>query len=201
MSSEKKISDAEGVLSGVDGDLFDPARLRLPQNFADAIGVKKALLTVPVRKPNRQDFFRVHPGDDYRLQVAVIELKDDRETYLVDPSLCPEIPGEVTPKLLVTTITRQGVLALWPIRLPGEDGRLDNWNRSAMEAAELATKSWVRVVSNMSLGAYDVLLPDGKFPEPEWPDVDFRTILKIAFKDCFIQSLDHPVIRGLQGAI
>ena len=32
-------------------DPFDPARLRLSQEFAASLGIKKALLTVPVRKP------------------------------------------------------------------------------------------------------------------------------------------------------
>jgi hypothetical protein len=30
------------------------------------------------------------------------------------------------------------VLTLWPIRRPGEDGRVDQWNASALEAAEMA---------------------------------------------------------------
>jgi hypothetical protein len=38
------------------------AALRLDQSYADTVGVKKLLTTVPVRKPNRQDFVRVHPG-------------------------------------------------------------------------------------------------------------------------------------------
>jgi hypothetical protein len=187
--------------NGHDDDDFDLARLRLPQNFADVVGVKKALLTVPVRKPDRQDFVRVHPGEDYRITAAVIELRDDRKTYLVDPVLCSEIPGEVTPKLLLTTITRQGVLFLWPIRLPAEDGRLDEWSRSAFQATELAVKHWVRVAANMALGAYEVFQARGALPDPDWPDVDFQTIVRTAFKDQFIQSLDHPVIRRLRGGI
>jgi hypothetical protein len=46
---------------------FDPAALRLDQSFAEMVGVKKLLTTVPVRKPNRQDFVRVHPDPAYRL--------------------------------------------------------------------------------------------------------------------------------------
>jgi len=34
---------------------FDPSRLRLSQNFSETVGVKKALITVPVRKPNKQE--------------------------------------------------------------------------------------------------------------------------------------------------
>jgi predicted DNA-binding transcriptional regulator AlpA len=40
---------------------FDPAGLRLDQSYADTVGVKKLLTTLPVRKPNRHDFVRVHP--------------------------------------------------------------------------------------------------------------------------------------------
>src|SRR5262249_2757047 len=102
---------------------FNLSQLRLSQNFADAIGVKKALLTVPVRKPGRQDFVRVHPDSAFRIETAVIELKDENETYLVSPNLWSELPTELTPKILFTTINRQGVLFLWPVRLPGSDGK------------------------------------------------------------------------------
>jgi hypothetical protein len=182
-------------------DPFDPSRLRLSQNFAEMAGVKKALTTVPVRKPNRQDFIRVHPGEDYRLETTVIELKDERECYLVDPALCSELPGEITPKVLFTTINRQGVLSLWPIRLPGEDGRHDEWNRSALEAAQMAQSRWVRVVANMSLGAYEVYEATGALPDPVWPQLSFQKILEVAFKARLITNLDHPVIRRLRGEL
>jgi hypothetical protein len=63
-------------------DPFDPASLRLSEDFNASMGFKKALLTVPVRKPDKSWFVRTHPDPDYRLQTSVIELKEDRETYL-----------------------------------------------------------------------------------------------------------------------
>jgi hypothetical protein len=182
-------------------DAFDLAKLRLGQNFAEAIGVRKALLTVPVRKPDRQWFVRVHPDPAYRLDVAVLELKDERETYLVDPALLPELPGEVAPKILFTAINRQEVLFLWPVRLPNVDGRRDNWGNSALQAAQLAVNRWVRIASNMSLGAYDVFEASGEIPDPVWPVVDFKKLLEIGFHDRFIRTLDHPVIKKLRGAL
>jgi hypothetical protein len=138
-NSEPKITSSKPVSGSPPTEhQFDPSRLRLSQNFSESVGVKKALLTVPVRKPGRQDFVRTHPDDSFRLETAVIELKEDRETYLIDPELWHELPGEIVPKVLFTTINRQGVLSLWPIRLPREDGRHDEWNRSALEAADLA---------------------------------------------------------------
>src|SRR5262245_15819662 len=75
---------------------FDPASLRLSQDFAASLGVKKALLTVPVRKPDKAWFVRVHPDEAYRLQTAVIELKEDRggETHLVAKALWPDLAAE-----------------------------------------------------------------------------------------------------------
>ncbi len=53
--------------------------LRLDQSYADTVGVKKLLTTVPVRKPNRQDFVRVHPDPGYRLTpAAIIEVSSPR---------------------------------------------------------------------------------------------------------------------------
>jgi hypothetical protein len=123
-------------------DPFDPGTLRLSQSFGAAAGVKKALLTVPVRKPDKSWFVRVHPDESYRLQTAVIELKEDRETYLVVPALWPELATEATfrPKLLATAVNRQGVVFLWEANLPRSDGRVDEWTRTALEAVELSTR-------------------------------------------------------------
>ena len=156
---------------------------------------------MPVRKPDRQWFVRTHAAENMRLDTAVLELKEDRETYLVAPAMRHVLPGEVVPKALITAINRQGVLFLWPIRLPGEDGRHDEWNRSALEAARLASDQWIRVSANMSLGAYDTFVATGDLPEPEWPEMDLHEILKLAFRDRYIDSPDHPVVERLRGAL
>ena len=66
-------------------DPFDLASLRLNPSFLETAGVKKLLTTVPARRPSPQDFVRVHPSEEYRLDVPMIDLKDDREDYLVRP--------------------------------------------------------------------------------------------------------------------
>jgi len=184
-------------------DPFDPTRLRISSDFAAAVGVKKALLTVPVRKPDKASFVRVHPDETYRLQTCIIELKEEREIYLIDPGIRDEIATESTfgARAFFTAMTRQGVLFLWPCRLPGADGKIDEWSRSALEAANMAVGNWVRVQSNMALGAYEVFEASASIPEPKWPDVPFRDILAIAFKDRRIDSLDHPVLQRLRGEI
>jgi hypothetical protein len=184
-------------------DPFDPASLRLSQSYATATGVKKALLTVPVRKPDKSWFVRTHPSPAYRLETFVIELKDDRETYLVARELWPVLMTESTlsPRGLFTAVNRQGVVFLWPVRLPGADGKVDEWSRSAVEAAGMAETGWVRVQANLALGAYEVYRATGALPEPEWPTQSFPDLLRIAFKDRYIDSPDHPVLRKLRGEV
>jgi hypothetical protein len=185
-----------------DDDPFDPDRLRLSQDFATAVGVRKVLTTVPVRKPSREWFVRTHPDPAYWLRTAVLELKEDRETYLVAPELRPALTGEATfsPRLLITAVNRQGVLFLWPLKLPGPDGKLDTWNQSARDAADMARTQWVRVTANMSLGAYEVVT--ASYPvEPEWPALSMKEILKVAFRDKLISTLDHSVLRQLRGEV
>jgi hypothetical protein len=181
---------------------FDSAALRLSQSFADTVGVKKLLTTVPVRKPGRQDFVRVHPDPGYRLTpAATIEVKEDREVYLVTPKMAQVLPGEFSTVTLLTTINRQGVLHLWPVKLPGPDGKHNEWHRSAAEAAERAMKKWVRVTASMSLGAYEIFEASGDLPEPVWPDISFEEILKIGFRDHVVDSVDHPLVQRLQGVV
>ncbi|MFZ0355483.1 MAG: hypothetical protein WAM12_17595, partial [Pseudolabrys sp.] len=172
------------------------------QSFADTVGVKKHLVTVPVRKPNRQDFVRVHSHLEYRLTpAAIIEVKEDREVYLVTPNIARELAGEFTAATLFTTINRQGVLHLWPVKLPGPDGKHNEWHRSAAEAAELAMKGWIRVTANMSVGAYEVFEAIGDLPEPEWPEIPLPEILKIAFSDRIVDRTDHPLVQRLRGQV
>jgi hypothetical protein len=183
-------------------DPFDLARLRLSQDFLAAAGVKKVLTAVPVRKPSKEWFVRVHADGAYHLQTYVIELKEDNEVYLVDRPLWPQLAAESTfsPRALFPAVSRQDVLFVWPVRLPGPDGRLDDWNRSALEAAGLAQQKWVRVQANKALGAYEVFEAAADWGEPDWSAAPpLRDLLKVAFKGRLIDSLEHPVLRRLRG--
>ena len=180
-------------------DPLDLSRLRLSQDFRE-LAVTKALLTVPVRKPPKDCWFQTHPDKAYQVSTIVLEVKEENEIYLVDRDLWPELSQESTvcPKTLITTVNTVGVCFLWPIRLPGNDGRLDPWSRSALEAASLAKGQWIRMQSNRSLGAYEVSIAEFNKP-PAWPTASFADLIKLAFKDRVIDSLDHPIIKHLRG--
>jgi hypothetical protein len=183
-------------------DPFDPASLRLGSDYSQGLGVRKVISTVPNRKPNKSEWFRVRPGEEWRLQTAVLELEKgvERSTYLVAPSLWPDLSGEIAPALLLTCVNRANDLFIWRVKLPGADGRTNTWTESAMQIAAAAESTWCRMVSDVSNGIYTHFEPAVDLPEPKWPDLSFSEIIKLAFRGRMIDSLDHPILSELRGA-
>jgi hypothetical protein len=182
-------------------DPFDPAALRLGADYSEGLGVRKVITTVPNRKPNKSEWFRVRPGEEWQLQTAVLELEKgvERLTYLVSPSLRTELFGEVTPALLLTCVNRANDLFIWRIKLPGSDGRSNTWTDSALQIAKAAETTWCRMVADMANGIYTHYEPTAELPDPNWPELSFKEIVKLAFRGRMIDSLDHPVLQELRG--
>jgi hypothetical protein len=180
---------------------FDPASLRLSQDFAANLGVREILVSIPVDKPRGEWFCRVHPSDVYSLPTYVVELKADREVYLVDRTLWPALAGEPTfsPRAIYTAINRQGLLFLWPCRLPGSDGKSPDWITLPLEAVRQAKVGWTRFFWDAGQSRHRIVQAQADLGEPQWPDVSFSNLLKLGFKDRFINTLDHPVLRKLRG--
>ena len=173
--------------------------LRLSPDAASVAGTSEVLSHVPVRKPNRHEFFRTRPDAEYWFDTGVFEDKEERETFFVAPRMREALVGEIKPVLLVPTITRQGVLLLWPLKLPVEGQRHNGWMETARDAAELAKTAWVRLAADMGLGGYRIYQAEGELSEPEWPDRPFPEIMRIAFRDRIVDTENHPVVRRLRG--
>jgi hypothetical protein len=187
------------VDNAASSDPYDLAKLRINPENLEGNNVRKLITTIPVRKPGNQDFFRVRPEPAYRETLAFLELKDDRETYIVNLAEVPELQAECFIATLFTGITRTGVLFMWAVRVPAADGRVNNWHQSAAAAAQYAMTRWVRVKANMALGAYEIFEAESTIPDPTWPELSFGEIYRIAFKDRLINTSDHPVIKRLHG--
>jgi hypothetical protein len=195
---EAAVSKAPGNLRREADDPFKPENLRLDQSALQASVAKRLLITVPVHKPNKQDFVRVHPSEEYREVVALLNF--ERDTYLLVPTVCAELSeSEYYTATLYTAINRQKVTFLWPVKLPGTDGRQMDWHVSAAEGAQKAMSNWVRITANMDLGAYDVFEAIADYGEPNWPAQSYWDLIKIAFKNRLIQSVDHQIIQKLRG--
>ena len=177
---------------------IDLNSVRLSQDFSAMAKTEKLLVHVPVRKPAKHQFVRVHPGEEYRLEVGIIEIDGD-DTYLVHPAVVSAVPELVRPVRLHLYVTRQGTPALWPVKLPGEDGKTNAWYASAAEAAEVGMKKWIRLVANRDVGAYDVIVAESIPTEPAWPNKTLEELISKAFAERFIEDEDHPLLRELLG--
>jgi hypothetical protein len=187
-------------------NVFDFAAIRLPPDFEREAGVRKQLTSVSVRKPRRQEWFRVHPDPEYRARVATIAFKENEEareeTFLVDPAVALTLGDEITYTTLYLAINRQGHVFLWPCRAPkADDRRGDIAATSRIEAAEAAMTRYVRV--QWKSPAYEMSFRDDTIVDvpPPWPDKPFNELVELAFfkSGLYIADPNHQVIKILQG--
>ena len=195
-SSEHSPSNSEGPLS-TEYKPTDFSKFALSQNFGAQIKVIKRLTTVPVRKPSKTQWFQIHP--EYKLDVLLLKYGDRGDDfYLVEPSLADQLIDLAQAFKLVVAVDRQGVVFVWPLRLPDADRPLA-WHLSALEAASHAEVQWTQMQANMGLGAYEFSAASGITDEPKWPKMLMNEILEIAFKNKIIDRLDHLVLKQLRG--
>ena len=187
-------------------DPFDPvnlSRMRLSQDFTALAEVRPVITSVAVRKPLKQEFVRVRPGDEWRYPTTCFVDKENGETYLVAPALLSEMPGDLTPTALVVAMNRNSpVPFLWPLVLPSPDGRSCRWYDSAIEAARLANSKWLRCVADNSANCYIPYVAKAALPEPVWPaDLTMADLLRLAFQGRMIDDINHICLRRLRGEI
>lgn len=179
---------------------FDLEALRLRQDFDQLAGTRKVVTTIQVRKPKKFEFVRTRPETEW-YPTVVYESEEDRAYYLVRHGLLGELAGQHKPVTLVPTILRSGDVFLWPLRLPGADGKTMDWWTSAYEAAQLAQTSWLRLAANQSTGSYDIFLAEHQTTDPVWPDLARDALLRLAFRRHYIDQFDHPALKKLRGAV
>ncbi len=173
-----------------DVDPFDKSAVSLsPGDRAASVAVKE-LVEVPVRRPSQEAFFRVHADDNYTTDIAILE-----------NHLRPLLRKEIKPFQLYTCITRTGGVFLWPVRLPGEDGKDNKWWSSAHSIARDARTEWVRCTSSKDMGFYEKTKTLVALPDPEWPNYSFRDLMELAFGNQRIADMDHTVVKQRQGRI
>jgi hypothetical protein len=192
-AAQPESSPAKDFFDNLDALRLDPA--------ASLSGTVEHLGHVPVRKPGKVEFFRAHPAEDMSLTCTLFHDDEERESYMVAPQARPQLLGHLKPVLLMACISRQGVVFLWPVPLPNEEGGGGSraWGDTQRQAANLAQRSWIRIRADMALGAYRIHEAEGVLPDPVWPSRSLNELLEIAFRGRVIADLDHPVIRKLRG--
>ena len=199
-------SETETAASAKPYDPFDPDTMRLSQATLKS-SAKKLISNYTIRKtPRRGSFFRVHPDPAYQHITYVYLEKDeaglDKDTYLITPRFAEQLDDEyknvMQSTILYLAKERHAEKAfVWRVGIP-LDGTKDNqfWS-SAREKADIAKTQWIRIATG--IGCYDHYEPKGAIPEPVWPEIPFGEILRLAFKNRVIDSMDHPIMQALAG--
>jgi hypothetical protein len=183
-------------------DPLDPATYRQANTLVEAKGVTEVLTEITARSPDKEWWCRVHPDPANSLCTWVVELKSlQKENYLVLPPLWPSLVGEACfkRKSYHLAVTMQGLPFLWSVRQPADDTKEpDRWMVTALEAVRQAKTKWTRLCwddgqkkHRLSVSQSDAV--------PRWPELSFKELIRLAFKDYAITSLDHPVLRQLRG--
>jgi hypothetical protein len=204
LESNKSASQRDGDSPAP--DLHNPEvlkNLRLEQSDLDLPLVKPVLVNIPLRKPRPLEFFRVHPGEDYRFgPILMTQPLGSREFFVVSSELRTHLrPREYWIAEIVLAINTQAEVFLWPLKLRSPLGRISDWSISALECVERAQTDWVQMEADMSQGMYRVVLAEDRLGDPEWPEQSFKELLEMGLKHRRIDSLDHEVIKQLRGRL
>jgi hypothetical protein len=153
---------------------------------------------IPVKKPGKKNFFRVHPDPSYRLyDVRVIE-EEGGDVYLVSAEL--ELPDDVlqfvSHENLLVAISHRGKLFVWHFKNTDT-----SWAASALRVARRAVDEWVRIKADFESGGYNIFpAPEPlRIKKPEFPKMPPEEIFTLAFENRMITSVDDPIIRRLRG--
>ena len=192
----------EGQMMGdiIKPSAFDPSRFKINPNKQTGGEVRNFLTHVPVRKPSKQQFVRVHPSPEYRLNCAILKMEDDDRPFLVVPEMHKALGEEIKYVDLRLAIDRQGNFFLWPVPPTQNTGSENTWNVTQRDIANKAEHLWMRMISNQAISSYFGKEAEGGIPEPHWGSDTMEYYLKIAFGgEHIIETEDHPVIDKLRG--
>jgi len=169
-----------------------------------------APLDIPVEKPGEFEWFQTHPDPAYRPALPCIDFlppgTKNRELHLIHPTMVPflsKLRSSIAVYQLYFLMNRIGNVRVCPVKLPGPDGRMNDWNRTRQAAVEKGIGAWVRMWANKSGSRYEWMPAPVVYPDPVWPDLTIDEVLTIAFDHLgrVINNEDHPVIKVLKGQL
>jgi hypothetical protein len=148
-------------------------------------------------KPNPEEFFWVHGGDDWRIDMRIMEdrTRTSNPTFVLHPDYDPpdEISRWVKDVTIVACITRTNSVYLWPAKHSTES--TTDVIREGIENPPVRP-IWVPADKEYKLKPTPVELHKYK---PTWPDLTFAQMFDKATEGRIITDGNHPLIRRLMG--
>lgn len=191
--------------------MLDLEALKLKPNAAGKIKIAPLLITLPTRKPTKEEYFRIRPGAEWMMEFPIYESKGgtggENKNYLVMPEFQSELEERKLLKpvrFYLGIVWTTNILFLSEVGIKNnKDGVLNSWNKSRIELYELAKEKWISISSNDPLGAYCGAVAKSNLEEPVWPDkpANIGEAIELAFKNNVIDNPNHPILKKLRGEI
>lgn len=154
--------------------------------------------------PPRLYGFRVNTSPEWQTPGVVMTLEEggEKSHYFVVQKLGGAALATYTGEARLVTLcwwqNTKGQQGLW-WAVPGNTS--NTWLKSAQKAINHARTRWVRCTPDHSNGKYKVLGLPVAPAAPEWPKLSRLEVLKAAFGNRVITSLDHPALANLGGEV
>lgn len=193
---------AESTTGSVNLNPFDPMNLGISTDYAAAINAEASGKPAEKRKPNDQEYVRVSPQPHHKVTVGAISDKQDMgRVYVIAPPILNEVarrfPKAVSTYELVLTVSLVGAVIVWPVPLAEDRG--GKWHSTLRAACHTARSKWTNISSGK--GRYDVVTVENP-KEIDWESFPpYSEILRQACSEYYIDTLNHPLLRKIAGAI
>lgn len=174
---------------------------RLPENFIGGAGGIKLPTKPSYGKLSKQRFSRVHPGEEYKFPIYVVEDKESGEEYLATPDMVPHLGRMAQPKILRLAVDNVGTPKLIAEPIVDQSARSTLWTTTMVDAIKRAETEWVRIESSMEAQQYFVIVAANDLGEPTWPNQTMAQLIEAVFLGRIISHEDHPLIQQLQGRV
>lgn len=168
------------------------------QRFDLGVELRRDHLALKIRRPEKSEFIRTYPDGPLPMAVAILEVKSQRDIFVVKADLAPIVEDLVRPVLLALAITKDMDPFLWPLAQPKQGREPSHAAITVMQAEERTRTTWGRV----AWGGFDTgwkFYSSSVQPEdPNWTDLTPEKALSL-IGDIYISHENHPIIRELRG--
>ena len=173
--------------------------IRLPENFTNAIGGIRLPAKPTFGKLSKHRFSRVHPSDDYKVSIYLVDDRESGEVYLATPAMAPYLSNLAQPKVLRLAVDNMGAPKLIAEPIIEQSSKTTLWTSSMVRAINMAESEWIRIESSMDLQQYRIIAAASNLGEPEWPEQSMSKLIEEIFEHRVITTKDHPLILQLEG--
>jgi hypothetical protein len=179
-------------------NVFDNLHLIRKAEPTNLVAETPVEVVMAIRKPKPKEFFRVCPDREMSITMTTYVRKIDGSFEEEFWSVLPRVEGflaemeEGRSVQLLLCQTDKGINFFWPI--PIVEGSDRPHVVSARACARLALTKWIRIKWRKADATYQAYEKKSQTQEAAWPDEPLRVLLKRAFGNRIIDSIEHKVI-------